>query len=222
MGGFSNKNFASLNLAYHVRDDPKLVTKNRELVASIFEAKNLYSINQIHSSKILFQDDIKENSINGDGIICNKIDKSCLIMIADCACVIIYDTENSVFAILHVGRAGAINNILSNAISILKTKFNSLVSNLKVYISPHIKVEDYEIKINFPTENKRFDRVIIKDFSKFYFDLGKLILNDLELNGIVYQNIELSDVSTFRTDNLYSYRRSRSTGRFGVVAKIIK
>lgn len=232
LNGFSQKPLIpyenSLNLGYHVHDDPTHVAKNRNKVSSLFHpAKPLLWVNQIHGNQVLSTSIApQEKEIllgDGDGIYCNQKDQKALIMMADCAGIFIYDSFLHRFLLLHSGRAGAIKKIMTTAIH--QYKFDP--KGIYIYISPHIHSCCYEIHEDLiPSLQDSKDAVISRNH-KFFFDITHLLKTELHTLCIPKNHIEISPICTCCSSAaLFSYRRARlsgleNTGRFGILATLM-
>lgn len=155
-----------------------------------------------------------------DGIICDNPNFIGLIMVADCNAILLYDSKQKVFALLHAGRAGIKGHILSNAIKILKNEFNTKLRNLKVYISPSIRQCCYEISNDLVCEfNARY-------IYENRLDMIKMLCDEMSENKIIESNIEISPICTCCNEEYFSHRRcvknnDNTTGRFGIFATIM-
>lgn len=219
--GFSLAPYDSLNLAYHTGDDNICVTKNRGFVREIFAPqKPLLSIDQFHSDTIIetvgtyFCDEILGKA---DGLICSGKNVACMVLAADCNLVLIYAPNISSFALLHAGRAGVVQKILTKSIQTLVKK-GANISDMILFISPSIRKCCYEIS---PKLAENFSKTyLITEGIKPKLDLITLILDELKQCNIFPQQIEISHTCTCCEKKLFSYRREGITGRFGLVAML--
>lgn len=219
--GFSRAPYDSLNLAYHTGDDTICVAKNRAYIKEIFAPhKPLLSMEQIHSNTIVetmdthFCDKILGKA---DGLICADKNVTCMVLAADCSLVLIYAPSISSFALLHAGRAGIVQKILTKAIQNLIKK-GAKTSDMLVFISPSIRKCCYEISHELA---KSFDKAYLSiDKPKPKLDLITLVLDELKQHNIFSQQIDISPTCTCCEKKLFSYRREGITGRFGLIATL--
>ena len=200
-GGVSSKEYESLNLATHVCDDPRKVSKNREILTSKISAKKLIFMEQIHSNLVYVVDDFNQKLPPCDGVITDIKGLALCVMVADCSPVLIYDKAQDKIAAVHAGRAGIVQKIISKSIE----KMNSNPKNLSVIIGPNISKNCYEIKKLDLGEFNRF----IKD-SKF--DMNLAIKDELEELGV--DNYKFLNICSHCDNRFYSYRKNGVTGRF--------
>ena len=119
-GGYSSNNNFSLNCSFNSNDSLENVNNNRKLICNYHKLniKNLKTVKQIHSSKVLYIDNLnyETSKIEADSIITNKPNIVLGILTADCAPVLLFDPKNNIIAAIHIGWQGAIKNILTNTI----------------------------------------------------------------------------------------------------------
>ncbi|NOX15293.1 MAG: peptidoglycan editing factor PgeF [Epsilonproteobacteria bacterium] len=214
--GVSKAEFKSFNLAQHVGDDPKNVTKNRELLCGHIGAKNLVFMDQIHGDhiEIISKLDTKK-VLKTDGMITNLKDIVLCVMVADCLPILFYDDVKKVIAAAHAGRNGVRLKIANKIIQEMAKEFFCKVENIKVYIGAGIKTCCYEIKRD--TSLGFEDYLIFKD-KKMYLDITKKCVDDLKDIGVSEENMEVSTICTSCDESYFSYRRDGKTGRFcGVI-----
>ncbi|STQ85741.1 laccase domain-containing protein [Helicobacter muridarum] len=222
--------YNNLNLAYHVGDVKTNVTKNRQaIMQAYYPNKTLLYLNQIHSSNII---QVKPSEIanvdeillgNADGIICDSKDFVCLIMVADCNPILLYCPIRNVFALLHAGRLGVTQKILTHSIKILNEQYGVLQKDIKVFIGASIRECCYEIGLDIA-------RQISLNFGEKYLLQGRESNSNPRLNmiamlydemfecGILLQNIEIFPICSCCNKEYFSYRRDGITGRFGLLA----
>jgi YfiH family protein len=244
-GGYSSGKYRSLNLGYHVEDDPENVSKNRNKVLNLFgcgKTAGLFSLNQIHSDKIFNIDDkfIEDNpgsvkgmpdsltpdtlQISADGLITNISMIPLMVMAADCNLILMADIKKRVIGAVHAGWKGVLKKIELNAINMFKSKYDSDLKDILVFIGPSIRKCCFKVtretlnlffnkyKNNLPVEKLKNGS---DDIDYYFIDLVKIIKNNLINSGIPKKNIFDLGLCTFcNEDNLFfSYRKERKTGR---------
>ncbi len=180
-------------------------------LSSMFFGKIILLCEQTHSNKIVF---IKEFDIsmlpsiyldNGnlihynifpvaDGIITTLNNACILIFTADCIPLFIYNPENMLYGLVHLGRKGIESGIITNLIDILSKNSNNL-DQFRFIIGPHICSKYYIVEG--------------KEYSMSY----KVTTQLLKL-GINETQIISSTFCTYQdTDLFYSYRRLKTNQR---------
>lgn len=155
-----------------------------------------------------------------DGIITNEKNLLLCTVEADCVPVYLLDPVNKVIGMIHSGWKGTANQILKNAITIMKNIFNSDSNNILVGIGPHICKNCYEVgedliqpfSINF---QKYINTIFTKkNNEKYLLNLYEAVkLTAIEC-GIIEENISSADICTLHSikdgNRFCSYRRTKS------------
>lgn len=156
---------------------------------------------------------------------------------ADSMVAAIIDEKTDITAIVHAGWRGALENVFVKTIDKMLIMGNSEKENIKIFIGPSLKKENFEIKKDIKDKaeayckkhNLKLEKYIkVKDNDHWLFDQDALIEDSLIKYGILKENISISLMDTFSGANpnggyLYnSYRRDgKYSGRdlVGIVPK---
>lgn len=217
-GGFSEGEFAKLNLSLCVGDEEKNVLKNRNLFFSSLriEKENVVLAGQIHKDKIICPQYFGLQR-ECDGLVTNRANTFLTLTAADCYCVFFYEPLKKVVCGVHSGWRGVVAEIVKKAVQRLKTDFGCAQEEILAFVTPGISQENFEVGEDV-AEN--FESKFIKRKHKPFVDLEKIIVKQLEKTGIRTENIETSNLCTFNEKDLFfSHRRDKGkTGRmFGVI-----
>jgi len=220
-GGVSLKPYSSLNLAFHVNDNPLDVVKNHKILASQlnYNQKTLVHMKQIHSNKvhIVNNKDNFDNPPTCDALITNKTNIALMVMVADCSPILFYDDTQKVIAVAHAGRQGAFKNILQNLLQSFVQDFKSNIKDINVSLGASIRECCYEVGEEIYKEAKELalEYAIQKKENRYYLNINKILLTQLYEAGIQKENIEISNECTCCKNNKYfSYRADGISGRF--------
>jgi copper oxidase (laccase) domain-containing protein len=107
----------------------------------------LLTAQQVHGSKIAVVDDVVSESQEFpgcDGLITNQRKIALGIHVADCCAVYIVDPKTPAVGLVHSGKKGTEQAIVSKAIQQMGQHFGSNPSNLIVQLSPCIRPPHYE------------------------------------------------------------------------------
>lgn len=230
-GGISAPPFDSLNVRWGIGDPDQTVVKNRAIVQHFFEKeflsngnRTLISANQTHSDHIavLAQgerlpefpeiDDV-------DALITDRTDILLMIQVADCQPIILIDPKKHVLGMAHSGWKGSVQNILGKTVKKMVEAFGADPGHICAAIGPSLGpccsyFTDPENELParlhpYITTDKRVD-------------FWKVSHDQLTHEGVTLDHIVNAQICTFdHTDEFYSYRRSRLTGRFGVLAGLV-
>ncbi|MFH0736491.1 MAG: peptidoglycan editing factor PgeF [bacterium] len=217
--GLNRKAPHYFNTSKSVDDDEIIVEENRNVFYRHFGLlPSLIALQkQEHTDTITI---VEKPGFVGesDALITNKPNIGLVISTADCGNIFIYDKKNKVIAGVHSGWRGTQKQILYKTISIMKDKFNSNPQDLFVYVGPSISKDNFEVKEDVLC---LFDNKYISyQNGKCYIDITLCNLDMLYNNGIPNQNIQVSQLCSYREQNLlHSYRRDgKHSGRaFGLI-----
>ncbi|NGX30859.1 MAG: Laccase domain protein YfiH [Chlamydiae bacterium] len=210
-GGFSKAPFSSLNVSFDVEDDPKAVQKNREKILQIGELKTLQFARQVHGTDIEYVSEVKTRVC--DGLITQEKDLALGIMHADCQAVFFYDPITHTTAIVHAGWRGSVQNIFLHMIQKLK-KIYVKPENLFVAISPSLGPEWAEFR--------NYKKELPQSFLDFqvkplYFDFWEITKWQLKKLGVLDHHIQCAHLCTYDNQDMFSFRRDKTTGRLASV-----
>lgn len=232
-GGMSEKNFASLNLGFHVGDNNFNVLRNRKLLAegTGIDIHRFTCANQCHSGNVVIIDNAsrgrgsvdKESAIpNADGMITN-VERICLgVQVADCVPILLFDPEKRVIAALHSGWKGALRKIAVHAVEKMIQHYGCRAGNILAALGPSNGPCCYEVGPDVVRETEvalgNTAGVITPSATP-----GKYIFNQWEINkrhllemGLRESHVETAGICTqCHSDTFYSSRADEGvTGRF--------
>lgn len=225
-GGVSEGIYNSLNFRNISNDMKENVTRNIDIVCRNFSLNThkIYKARQMHTDKILVINEKNKSKYEYknmcreeyDGYIINEKGISNFITTADCNPIIIYDKNKNIVANVHAGWKGVTLKIYIKAIKKLIDEFSCNVNDLIVCIGPSIRKccfssEDKEFKKKFTDIWKNeSDYIYYEENNKrFHIDLIYVIKQDLKENGILDENVVVSDICTCcNNEDFFSYRKS--------------
>lgn len=221
--GHSRPPFASLNISYGIGDEEKTVDRNRDIIAGIMGAAEMTYLNQVHGCDIAVLDrhwqpiynPANPEPITADAAMTDRPGNYLSIQVADCQSVLMYEPARQVVANVHSGWRGSIGNIIGRAVEAMEQNFACRPDLIRAGIGPSLGPCCAEF-IHYRTEiPKAFWHY--KD-SDDHFDFWALSIDQLLNAGVLKENIEASHMCTrCRTDEFFSYRAERTTGRFAAV-----
>lgn len=234
MRGFSRPPYDSLNLAFHVGDDPSAVLRNRALLARSLDVPISWFVagEQVHRDGIYIvgENDRGRGATNhedavpeADALITQKPNICLMVLTADCVPVLIYDPQNHVAAAVHAGRKGTVLEITRKTVDVMRWEFGCRSSDLIAGIGPSIGPCCYRVG---PEAAEEFHQsfgysdellTINPSDGSILLDLWKANERQLLEAGVRADRIETARICTrCRMDLFYSARGSGgTTGRFG-------
>ena len=206
-GGASLGVYESLNLAFHVGDDPQTVAANRSLIGPA------QFMNQVHGDEIVIVESITDEIPTCDGLVTTRTNLALAVMVADCIPLLLVSKE--AVGAIHVGRSGLVNQIALKAI----TTMRSLGAiDIHAILGPSICGACYEVPFEMQQD-------VVEQHPRAFattrkgtpgLDLPKALIADLLSVGVSY---EASTICTMENELYFSHRRQNPTGRFaGVVS----
>jgi len=222
-GGISNPPFQSLNLSYGVGDTANAVTENREHLKSHLDIQYLLSARQVHGDDIFIAEKKLTKDIeveNFDALMTDIPAIGLMIQQADCQAVTLFDPVHSAIAAIHCGWKGSVLQILAKTVRAMKTRYNSLASNLHATISPSLGPCCAEFT-NHATELPA--SFLAFQVKKNYFNFWNISEMQLMDAGLKKDNISISSQCTSCSQDYFSYRRAcrEGEGQTGRCATVI-
>jgi hypothetical protein len=216
MGGVSQADFAAMNLATHVGDDPQNVAKNRHILREALRLPNEpIWLEQTHSTGCV---EVTSADCNRDvdAAITRQKNQVLAILTGDCLPIVLCDQQGTEIAAIHAGWRGLANGIVDNTIA----KLHANPTQCLAWIGPAICGRCYatgaEVLDLFIGRYPFAAQAFTKIDHQWYADLSKLAALILEALGVgaVYP----SHVCTFEINSeFYSYRRAAQTGRIATL-----
>ena len=221
--GASPRPFDSLNVSLGIGDAETNVTRNRDLVHRSMAGSDFVYVRQVHGYNVavLKGDEAPQGetaaaaAITADALVPDLPGKYLVIQVADCQAVLLYDPVRQVVANVHCGWRGSILNIIGRTIEAMTHHFHCRPDRLRAGIGPSLGPCCAEF-VNYKDEIP----AVFWDYkdSSDHFDFWAASRDQLLRAGVPDKNIEVSRICTrCRTDEFYSYRAAKTTGRFAAV-----
>ena len=180
--------------------------------------KTVYA-KQVHGKRIIAVKDAKVKLLQkADGFITNCRNILLVIFTADCLPVFIYDKNGRCAGIIHCGWRSTYKEIIKNAVSRMKKRYNVKPGDLKFVFGPFIGKCCYEVSGGLALKfRKKFGKKgIINRCGKSCLDLAEINKRQILSLKVPARNISIKKAyCTSCKDKLfYSYRRDgKGTGR---------
>ena len=155
------------------------------------------SMIQTHSNRVVIVTDKNQIIGEADGMVTSLKNIELHVRVADCGNIYAYDPWATVIGVCHSGWKGSQANIIATMIESMKI-LGSYPEDIRIRTGPCISWKNYEF---WPEVKELFD-------NKYYLDLPKLHHDQLIVSWILTDHIVQSDICTFDTNNLPSYRRN--------------
>ncbi|HEY3380061.1 MAG TPA: peptidoglycan editing factor PgeF [Armatimonadota bacterium] len=232
-GGVSDGAFASLNLGYHVHDDPERVTENRRRLgrAAGYDPTTLVAAQQVHGTALAWVgtadrgrgafglDDAVPDT---DGLLVSEPGVPVAMQVADCAPVLIVDPVRRVLAAVHAGWRGALAGIASAAVREMTDRAHSDPAHLLIGIGPTLCPACLEVGADVAeaVEDAFGPAVLQRGGEKPHLDIRAMIAADLACVGIDGRQIIVHRACPrCHTARYFSHRGQQGqAGRFALIA----
>lgn len=226
LGGASQGEFTSMNLAFNRGDDPDCVTENykRLCKSAGFDYNTLTASAQDHHTVVraVTKSDVgvgiyKPRDMQSvDALVTNEKGVTLVTYYADCTPLFFVDTKKKAIALAHAGWRGTVGRIGEKVVEKMQELYGTSPNDIKAAIGPAISVCCYEV--DYPCA-EQFLKLSDLDSSKFVFPKsdGKYMVDLLETNrqilisaGLKPENITVSDVCTnCNSELLWSHRATK-------------
>lgn len=230
-GGVSEGPYSSLNLAFHVGDDPERVRENRRRLAAAagFNPEKVVTGEQVHGQHVAVvgQEEAGRGALDResalpatDGLVTAEKGIVLTTFYADCVPLFFLDPVRRVVAVSHAGWRGIAHGIGPRTVEVMVEEAGCRVENIMAGIGPAIdsccyevdeKVKD-EVTRNFPSLGEVFRP---SRPGHFWFDPAGAACRQLLASGIKEENVFRAGMCTScRRDLFFSHRgEGGKTGR---------
>lgn len=216
-GGVSTGIYTSLNAGSGSKDDPESVRENRRRIAAAFGVEQIVGVHQVHSPNVVtIEAPFAGERPQADALVTRTANLVLSILTADCAPVLLADTEAGVIGAAHAGWKGALSGVLEATIGAMRAVG---ASKIAAAIGPCIHQASYEVGPEFEAAFVDADAALARFFAtgagdRRRFDLPGFCASRLESLGV---RVEILPRNTYPDETLFSHRRSvhRREGDYG-------
>lgn len=161
---------------------------------------------QVHSADVLVLDKYTDEQPMVDALVTKCPNLALTVKTADCAPVLLADSQHQIIGAVHAGWKGAFQGILENTV-LTMLKQGADVSCLHAGIGPCLHKESFQVGADFQalfpkTEHHFFE---LNADGHLYFDFLAYICYRLERIGI--PSVQYIDIDTYQSADYFSYRR---------------
>ncbi|MFH9064210.1 peptidoglycan editing factor PgeF [Streptomyces coeruleorubidus] len=215
-GGVSAAPYEELNLGGAVGDDPGAVRANRELAAKSLgvEPDRVVWMNQVHGAEVAVVDGPWGSSEipSVDAIVTTRRGLALAVLTADCVPVLLADPVAGIAAAAHAGRPGMIAGVVPAALRAM-TDLGAEPSRIVARTGPTVCGRCYEVPEAMRAEVSAIEPAAYAETSwgTPAVDVSAGVHAQLERLGVC--DLAQSPVCTLESEDHFSYRRDRTTGR---------
>ncbi|MFF5517460.1 peptidoglycan editing factor PgeF [Streptomyces coeruleorubidus] len=216
-GGVSAAPYEELNLGGAVGDDPGAVRANRDLAAKSLgvEPDRVVWMNQVHGADVAVVDGPWGSSSeipSVDAIVTTRRGLALAVLTADCVPVLLADPVAGIAAAVHAGRPGMIAGVVPAALRAM-TDLGAEPSRIVARTGPTVCGRCYEVPEAMRAEVSVIEPAAYAETSwgTPAVDVSAGVHAQLERLGV--RDRAQSPVCTLESEDHFSYRRDRTTGR---------
>ena len=215
-GGVSSGPFESLNLGLGIGDDVGAVAANRAALAAAcgVAAADLAWMRQVHSAEVCYVGaGMAEPPGPVDAIFTDVPGRPLCVLVADCVPVLVADPVARIIGAAHSGREGMVAGVVPALITAM-TAAGASPARMRALTGPSICGGCYEVPADL---QDRVSAVVPEARCQTFAGTA-----GLDIAAGVRAQLAAAGVGWFRSvpqctkesDDLYSYRRDGTTGRF--------
>lgn len=226
LGGVSEGEFTSMNMAFNRGDNPGSVTENYKRICKSagFDFDSLTASAQDHNTFVRAV--TSENKGVGiykprdlhsvDALVTNEKGVTLVTYYADCTPLFFVDTKKKAIGLAHAGWRGTVGRIGEKVVNKMTELYGTNPADIVAAIGPAISVCCYEV---YKPCADNFYALADLDSSRFVFpkENGKYMIDLLETNrqilvaaGVKNENITISDICTnCNSELLWSHRATK-------------
>ncbi len=204
-GGTSTGKYSSLNLGDHVGDESADVANNRNILRKLLSRVEPVFMNQVHGNEVIEIVDNSQSKVTADALITRQTGLPIAVLSADCLPILIKGA--SIVGVIHAGRKGILNGIISNTISKMRTLGGE---DLEATIGPAICGDCYEVDIQMYLDAIEIDPNLATKPETHSLDLKKAAAGQLDSQSVSVNDL---GICTAHNSNYFSYRRDGISGR---------
>lgn len=215
-GGVSAAPYEELNLGGAVGDDPEAVRTNRELAAKSLglDPGEVVWMNQVHGTDVAVVDGPwRDHPVPGvDAIVTARRGLALAVLTADCVPVLLADPVAGIVAAAHAGRPGMVAGVVPAALRAM-TELGADPARIVARTGPAVCGRCYEVPEAMRAEVAAVEPAAHAETSwgTPAVDVAAGVHAQLARRGV--RDREHSPVCTRESDDHFSYRRDRTTGR---------
>lgn len=215
-GGASTAEYASMNIAAHVGDDPDRVADNRRgFVAMCDLPGEPLWLSQVHGTKIIAAGALSPNSgiPEADAIVSGRGNDVCAVMTADCLPILLCTIDGTEVAAAHGGWRGIAGGIIEVTVAAMSVPAKNLIAWLGPAISQPAFEVGNEVRDAFVSHNvEAVGCFLANKRGRWQADLYGLARQRLAATGVtaVFGGAHCTYADDER---FFSYRRDGQCGR---------
>ncbi|UCM87372.1 peptidoglycan editing factor PgeF [Streptomyces marincola] len=215
-GGASAVPYASLNLGGAVGDDPGTVRRNRRVAAEALglDPAHVRWMHQVHGGDVAVAGEPWPGGEPpaADGMVTARRGLALAVLTADCVPVLLADPVAGVVGAAHAGRPGLLAGVVPATVEAMRS-LGAEPARIIARTGPSVCGHCYEVPEDMRRDAERAvpGSAATTRWGTPAVDIPGGVGRQLRASGV--RDIVLSPVCTLESDDHFSYRRDRTTGR---------
>lgn len=233
-GGLGTGHLESLNLSYHVGEDPTVTSANRDLVAARYELplERWVLAQQVHGAAIKEAGPL--DAARGardhwsalprtDAML--TLDRRTVlgVLTADCVPLVLVEPLTPAVAVVHAGWRGVLSGVALKAALRLASRTRRPVGDILAFAGPHIGPCCFEVGAEVARlfEDSIAGSCVARTGQTYTIDLHAALRSQLVDGGLDPRNISDSSSCTACSPGYFSFRRDNGCGRQAALVSIL-
>ncbi|MBC7267048.1 MAG: laccase domain-containing protein [Coriobacteriia bacterium] len=233
-GGVSVPPYASLDLAAHTGDSPRVVDENRQRFLSALglseHREHLTCAEQVHGTEVGVVGAALAGSggyatrgrppVSGVDALATTLEGVPLMLLfADCVPVVLVAERSRSVAVAHAGWRGLLGGVVSRAVEALRGLAEP-GEEISAYVGPHIGPCCYEVGEDLVSQFAH--KFVTIRRASATLDLRAAVTEELASSGVPEERqCHLGICTAHNTDRFYSYRAEGRTGRHAALVCVL-
>lgn len=217
------------NMALHICEEPDHIVENRKRLANQLHCHldDFICANQTHSAnfhKVTLSDrgrgaESLDTAIpDTDALYTFERGLLLCSFTADCVPVLFFNEKNGLVGVIHSGWQGTVKEITRKLFEHLKQQEQCNPADFHVQIGPALSQEKFEVDDDVYQKFKNLGYAadfmyLKKETGKYHIDNQLTVQKQCELAGIPLEHISIDRTCTFLSEEGFSFREDRGTGR---------
>lgn len=213
-GGYSQHQYATLNLADHVKDDPAIVQKNRAVLKEFIPSDPVW-LNQQHTTNVLtIEQDFVASTEKADAAVTRQTNRVLAVMTADCLPILLCNRAGTVVGAVHAGWRGLCEGIIEKALLAMECSAEDIYAWLGPAIGPDVYEVGEEVRTAFITVDPEATLAFKSSQQADKWLCNLYLLAKQRLVKAKVSSITGGEYCTYTDkDTFFSYRRENVCGR---------
>ena len=203
------------NMSFRFGEKDKVLESRKKYFADMnVPPEKITGISLVHETKIFDIETSEGNGLepmdkDGDILFTNKPDTYLFFIIADCLGIFIFDPVKKIISLTHAGWKGVNLEAPKITIQHFKEKYGSDPKDLIVGFTPAIQKESMNFTHTRGLTNEKWAKYIKRNGDEtIRVDWIKFALDQIVEEGVLPENVEISQINTYIDENYFSHWKS--------------